>query len=134
MNSKFFVPFETAKALKEKGYPQFDNDRRIMYGDDYYYDKDGVIANCGYGLQSIYGEDFKGAENDYVLAPTYHEVLDWLEGRGKRVLVDYFTYEDGGVWLSLIAGSYGNYATKAGEFKTREEALNAAILKALELI
>lgn len=26
MNEKFYVPFETAKLLKEKGYPQSDSD------------------------------------------------------------------------------------------------------------
>lgn len=103
MKDKFFVPFETAKALKEKGYPQAS-------------------------LSMIL--DFA--------APTYHEVVDWLEG--KDILIDCtcgYDYKTDEEWYRCFVikrqrrldDEYiSNFAP------TREEALNEAILKALELI
>ena len=129
MEQKFFVPYETAVKLKAAGYPQFNINRSLMYGDDYYYDIYGVITKCGYGLLSIYCDDF-GAENDYVLAPTYHEAVDWLESKGVQVWTDY----DGDLWWGLIASSVRKTAVATISHATREEALNAAILKALEVL
>ena len=92
MDSKFFVPFETAKQLKEKGYPQ--------------------------GL----------ALEDYCAAPTYHEVVDWLEGKGIVI----GTGKARGKWYCSIDSDTDDLTTEL--YPTREAALNVAILKALEMI
>ena len=92
MDSKYFVPFETAKQLKEKGYPQ------------------------GWELE------------DYCAAPTYHEVVDWLEGKGIVI----GTGKARGKWYCSIDSDTDDLTTEL--YPTREAALNVAILKALEMI
>lgn len=115
MNSKYFVPFETAKLLKEKGYPQIT---------DYVFFLGKIVLNCT--------NDEKCMElSGIIAAPTYHEVVDWLEGKGIRVFAHY--YIDNGKWVYVIE-DFKRLQDNAGFFHTREEALNAAILKALELI
>ena len=100
MNAKYFVPFETAKQLKEKGYPQ------------------------GWELE------------DYCAAPTYHEVVDWLEEKGIYLHCYSPTrVQDIGQYTAGVFNSNTNdWGTCKSVYSTREEALNAAILKALEMI
>ncbi len=117
MNTKFFVPYETAKALKEKGYNEEHKD---------WYDSEGNLWSNDYN--DITNSEL--AEIHYS-APTYHEVLDWLDGKGIRVFAHY--YIDNGKWVYVIE-DFKRLQDNAGFFHTREEALNAAILKALELI
>ena len=100
MDSKYFVPFETAKQLKEKGYPQ------------------------GWELE------------DHCAAPTYHEVVDWLEEKGIYLHCYSPTrVQDIGQYTAGVFNSNTNdWGTCKSVYSTREEALNAAILKALEMI
>ena len=118
MDSKFFVPFETAKQLKEKGYPQ---------DMDYLYDTDGCRK---WRHLTLYQMD----KLNFVAAPTYHEVVDWLrEQYGLIVCVGFsvarcWTWSVGRLREILTLGAYGEKES------TREEALNVAILKALEMI
>ena len=122
MKDKFFVPYETAKRLKEKGYPQkgssywrIEEEERPRIVDYWLLDED-EDRERGYS---------------HISAPTYHEVIDWLEGKGIRVFAHY--YIDNGKWVYVIE-DFKRLQDNAGFFHTREEALNAAILKALELI
>ncbi len=124
MKDKFFVPYETAKALKEKGYNEEHKD---------WYDSEGNLWSNDYN--DITNSEL--AEIHYS-APTYHEVLDWLESKG--VLIDCtcgYDYDTKKEWYRCFVitrqrrfedAFISNFAS------TREEALNAAILKALELI
>jgi len=74
-----------------------------------------------------------------VAAPTYHEVVDWLEGKGITIETSKHFREKTKQWLW-----YSNVVADDDDFfensrwsdwcDTREEAINAAILKALELI
>lgn len=129
MNKKFFVPFETAKQLREKGYNEkisyaYNKGRRIV--------RAGVIDcnNTDWDnlrkVQSSYPPRL-----DYIAAPTYHEVVDWLWKKGKFIFAEYRAYEND--WAGFIGEINGEmkYLT---EFPTREEALNEGILKALEMI
>ena len=126
MNKKFYVPFETAQALKEKGYPQFD-------AEFYYSMFDSSVL--GYihertKLEALYNEKFSIMLKYLVAAPTYHEVVDWLEGKGcpiESACVREYSDSD----LNWICG-IGHTSTKV--YSTREEALNAGILKALEML
>ncbi len=113
MDAKFFVPFETAKALQIKGYPNKDGEMRYSTGGDLH-------------RKWLYMTD--------IVAPTYHEAVDWLDSKGIYITTSYLYFENiTEPWICFIdrKGKEGAYA---GEFPTREEALNAAILKALEMI
>lgn len=129
MDSKFFVPLETAKQLKEKGYPQ-------EFADWYYHesaDKLAFVHNRYVPERVVTG---KPTELGiwYIAAPTYHEVIDWLrEQYGLIVCVGFsvarcWTWSVGRLRDILTLGAYGEKES------TREEALNAAILRALEMI
>lgn len=129
MDSKFFVPLETAKQLKEKGYPQ-------EFADWYYHesaDKLAFVHNRYVPERVVTG---KPTELGiwYIAAPTYHEVIDWLrEQYGLIVCVGFsvarcWTWSVGRLRDILTLGAYGEKES------TREEALNAAILEALEMI
>lgn len=133
MNAKFFVPFETAKQLREKGYNEkisyaYNKGRRIV--------RAGVIDcnNTDWDnlrkVQSSYPPRL-----DYIAAPTYHEVVDWLEGKGYVIeALNLCRIAIGRIeWRGRVTDvendyEYGDWAL------TREAALNAAILKALEMI
>lgn len=119
MNSKFFVPFETAKLLKEKGYPQ-------AYV-DMYYDGNGSLIPPIAMLS-----DNDDLVQPIIAAPTYHEVVDWLEGKKKFIFAEYrgyATYD----WGCFIRDENKDFDYIHAS-PTREEALNAAILQALEMI
>lgn len=122
MDKKFFVPFETAKLLKEKGYPQGDSDM--------YYNPNGELFTRT-ELDAGYKEEYPIMIKYYVAAPTYHEVEDWLEGKGIEITsrkVYHFRTEQ---WEWR-----GNAKNEEYSFfelgVTREAAINAAILHALE--
>ena len=130
MDKKFFVPFETAKALKEKGYPEYAD---IFY-DANFYDANGCFVN-----------NFSRSDYDapivlpVISSPTYHEVLDWLEGKGIRieVRVAYQFREKQWSWCGYVyVVEDEDYETSqlADWCSTREEALNAGILAALKMI
>lgn len=130
MKSKFLVPFETAKLLKEKGYPEYAD---IFY-DANFYDANGSLVN-----------NFSRSDYDapivlpVISSPTYHEVLDWLEGKGIRieVRVAYQLREKQWSWCGYVyVVEDEDYETSqwSGGYSTREQALNASILKALEML
>ena len=79
MNNKFFVPFETAKMLKRKGYPQ---KLATKYYDTFSGGEISLITDreC---VSCVVEENvrhplFKRLSELYIAAPTYHEVVDWL--------------------------------------------------------
>lgn len=129
MKDKFFVPFKTAKALKEKGY----NEPTIFYYDSDNYGKKLLAAPsyfCGYSNEQ-WDKPINGGGR-YISAPTYHEVVDWLEGKGVYVTSNWeFDIER---WHGNAIIPLKDYRPTNYTYPTREEALNAAILKALELI
>lgn len=122
MNKKFIVPFEMAKLLKEKGYPQL--------GTEHYYNINGDMV--------VFSDDYEGytediimrIEQDFYAAPTYHEVVDWLEGRKVRIYAEYCN----GWWYGFIDNSETMEIEATVRYQTREEALNAGILAALEML
>ena len=121
MKEKFYVPFGTAQRLKANGY----NEECERFYNNFGMLTPKPIVNNNKHLDHIY-HDMK-----MYSAPTYHEVIDWLESRGIRVFAHY--YLDNGKWVYVIE-DFKRLQDNAGFFNTREEALNAAILKALELI
>lgn len=136
MDSKYFVPFETAKELKEKGYPQalatkyyktFNGETTLL--------TDRESASCvveGNTSTPYYAR----LHNFYVAAPTYHEVVDWLEDKGFIVTVE-CSYEYS-ISSELIHAFRSIVYTPEGKVHvsewttTREFALNDGITKVLE--
>lgn len=141
MNTKFYVPFETAKLLKKAGYPQS--------GSDMYYNPNGELKTQ-VELIAGYKEDYPTMIKYYIAAPAYCEVLDWLWATHT---LDITTNEVGrgdydpkkGRWSNHEVGFSGmieyphphyTHLNKidhtGGFYSTREEAYNAAIIKVLE--
>lgn len=125
MKEKFYVPFNTAQRLKANGY----NDES-----DRFYDNSGMLTPKPIVNNS------KHLDHDMKMysAPTYHEVIDWLES--KDILIDctcgfdYHTEEEWYRCFVIERKKRFDDAFISMIAPTREEALNAAILKALELI
>lgn len=130
MNEKFLVPFNTAQLLKEKGYNE---------NNDYVYNRGVEDGKECIDIQRV---DFDYQWNDtnsdidedeftsnICTAPTYHEVLNWLEKKGVRVYAEY--NED---WIGFVDCSEMEGAAEVAICQTRKEALNEAIIYALKLI
>ena len=118
MNKKFFVPFETAKVLKEKGY-------NCMC--DYYYAPDKQLY---FGVTRVSNDTLDFENNGTIAAPTYHEVLDWLEKKGYPIesacLRDFADHDI--MWVC------GCDLTVSKIYPTREEAFNDVILDVLKTL
>lgn len=135
MDANFFVPFETAKLLREKGYPQAEN--------DWYYEPAGEML-INEGVAELLRHKAGDNADRIVAAPTYHEVIDWLEGKEPTFGIDTF---DGispidfsrRYYCKLYLGIEENGRRRSKynmhfEGDTREAVLNAAIVKALEML
>lgn len=118
MDKRYYVPFETAKMCQANGFPCTDRDM--------YYMPDGEM---------IYGYDLRYEEVAHVVpAPTYHEVLDWLENE-KRCYIESCTIpSDNGnrKWYCWVK-SPSMYENRAPYF-CRKDALNEAIMYVLEML
>ena len=112
MDSKFYVPYETARLLREKGYPQST--------DTWYVEQAEGVRTYKKPI-TIY---------ESIARPTYHEVLDWLFDKEVSIWArsNYGKID----WFSVVAVGDDEHFP-SGWFKTREDALNAAILEALKL-
>lgn len=125
MNSKFYVPFETAKMLKAQGYPQV--------GSDMYYNPNGELKSQA-ELIAGYKEDYPIMIKYYTAAPVYCEVIDWLTK--KEIYIDVDKTIDRVIktplWLCFIWGKEQlKGAMLTASYPTREQAANVAIIKVL---
>lgn len=128
MENKFVVPYETAKLLKDKGYNE-----KISFA----YNKDKELIRSGsLDLNNTDWErlhDIERIHSRYmypprISAPTYHEVIYWLEDQGYLIETMWARDESNVVWFCRVAQKNTNI------YPTREEALNEAIVYALELM
>ena len=128
MNSKFYVSYEVARLLKEKGY-----DRECMA----YYQNDEFrpysLTRSGLSMYN------KNAAPDYMnqySAPTKAEAIDWLESKGIVIEVQYRRLT--GKYFSEIHYNKIRYKDKPSDltedYKVRLEAEEAAIIKACKLL
>lgn len=120
MNKIFYVPFETAQMLKAQGYPQV--------GSDMYYNLEGNLDAWGNHIVQCTIEH-------YYAAPAYCEVLDWLVRQEIYIDVDRTTERAVKIpmWHCYIWDKYLlKGAMITGSYPTREQAINAAIIKVLE--
>lgn len=119
MNTKFYVPFETAKMLKAQGYPQS--------GSDMYYNPNGELRTR-VELIAGYKEDYPIMIKYYYAVPAYCEVLDWLVG--KKIYIDIDCTAKAKWYCYMWEGNSAIDAT--GQYFVREQAINAAIVRVLE--
>ena len=126
MDAKFYVPYETAQLLKEKGYEAET---------DYYYSKATKSITPLHDLKNEWYPDSLQIIIDtrYIPAPTYHEVLDWLAKNGWYVSVG-LRLRGGVAYVSEAAKILWRPTLSCGAYRTREDALNAAILETLKRI
>ena len=138
MDNKFYVSYEAARLLKEKGYRD-----KTMYG----YSSEDQSMNT-LDVREDYDwndpdDEFHSTETgEYVemfAAPTKAEAIDWLESKGIVISVEYIN----GLWdcqiYSFVDGTilHGKALPMVYDmvnFTTRLEAEDAAIIKALELL
>ncbi len=128
MNEKFHVPFDTADLLRKKGY-----NNKV----DYYYLPNGEI--CLAVITEVSNDTLDYENNGTIAAPTYHEVVDWLDGKGIRIEVRmaYQFREKQWSWCGYVyVVEDEDYETSqlADWCSTREESINVSILKALEML
>ncbi len=116
MKQKFFVPHETAQALKAAGYPQCD-----CYIYDHCY-----LPNDKEPLPYFLVDEQKHTQ--VIVAPTYHEAIDWLEENGVKVWAEWI----GDDWQGVCVWSSAKIRY-TNHYGSREEALNATILAVLEM-
>lgn len=138
MENKFVVPYETAKLLKDKGY-----DEKISFA----YNKDKELIRSGsLDLNNTDWErlhDIERIHSRYmyppkIVAPTYHEVLDWLKEKGIYITCYAPMLKPVGRYAISVFNSNTNNINDWGlcrdAYPTREEALNAGILAALKML
>lgn len=136
MNNKFYVSLEAARLLKEKGYnEQCDY---CFYYDDYHdkWDFDSPY-NLFDDAQMYYNNET--IDDEMYSMPTKAEAIDWLESKRMRINIIYDWIEC--KWyFTIINGSPTVKSITELEvsdsvfYKTRLEAEEAAIIKALELL
>ena len=126
MDNKFYVSYEAARLLKEKGYKRHVNQ---------YYDENGFLHDLAYDENYDYQMSNNDLDLDHYAAPTKAEAIDWLESKGIVVEVVFdcniqrwhfsIYKEEKAPWIKHLSND---------TFQTRLEAEEAAIIKALELL
>ena len=131
MKDKFYVPFQIAKMLKEKGYPQDFAHNDALYtlpNGEFYWALDVDIAR-------------RRSEGEPILAPTYCDVLDWLIDNKIAVITvemceimwNIYPIDEAGMsWYCNVR--LNDTILRTDDFDTRWDAINAAILKTLEML
>lgn len=134
MDKKFYVTFETAKLLKEKGFNKTVDklihlnqyNIPIIESPEKYYDESEVY------------NDYLHLKQNHYACPTKSEVIDWLESKGIIISPHPVTIlrEDGTTktyWSCHIVHKDGTWYT-TNDLPTRLEAEEAAIIKVLKLL
>ena len=124
MDARFYVPYETAQLLKEKGYEAET---------DYYYSKETKSITLLHDLKNEWYPDSLQIIIDtrYIPAPTYHEVLDWMYAKGYVIYARTVT-DINSNWFAVINSENDVCKFPRGYWNAREDALNAAILETLK--
>jgi hypothetical protein len=116
MDNKFYVSYEAARLLKEKGY----NEETI-----YYYNSAGKLyLGNGHFNYNAYAVNLS--------APSKSEAIDWLESKGIVVCVYLLDLSKWGYTIINHKDKhiFGDFFEDKNRLKTEE----AAIIKALELL
>lgn len=118
MDSKFYVSYEAARLLKEKGRVKRDFLTPV-------YEEDGYICWSNH-------EDL----SDKIPAITKAEAIDWLESKGIVVIVDISFSDETWIYSIYREGEhvYDSIISKESRLITRLAAEDAAIIKACKLL
>lgn len=127
MDSKFYVSYEAARLLKEKGYNEVC---------DTAYDNEGIIGTpptkCNNtklaALSFVFGDDCYSA-------PSKAEAIDWLDRKEMYIQIVGVGSGETQKWSYSVfdCKTCDNYASEY-IFPTRLKAEEAAIIKACELL
>lgn len=115
MDSKFYVSREAAMLLREKGY---DIKRDFLTP---VYNENGCLYWSNH-------EDL----SDKIPAITKDEAIDWLESKGIVIELLYTSFEQGWFYDVFVLRNREHYTSN--DYKTRLEAKDVAIVKAIELL
>lgn len=121
MDNKFYVSYEAARLLKEKGY----NEETI-----YYYNSAGKLyLGNGHFNYNAYAVNLS--------APSKSEAIDWLESNG--IIIELSVTDDLCHWVFSIYMKGGediltNTDFDFESFQTRLEAEEASIIKVCEML
>ena len=111
-----FVPFELAKKLKEKGFPQ----RPDYFNYSSYYDWDGLRKIHSLSNASVWFDPNISRDNIY-FAPTISQVLKWLR-KEKKIFIVTFIADDSDIPLTYeIYMGTECLLTHHGEYFTLQE-------------
>ena len=132
MDRKFYVSYEAARLLKEKGYRD-----KTMYG---YCSKDQSMHTLDTREDYDWNypdDEFYSTETGYHVemfaAPTKAEAIDWLESKGITIDIHWIRFNENRRWnYSIFNCSTCDTIDTKYIFPTRLEAEEAAIIKALE--
>ena len=138
MQEKFFVPLEIAKDLKKVGFPS----SHISF---YWHIIKGEEPLIVYVYDKLEYEDDWGSDGSiFIPAPTYHEVLNWLNEKGIEILIEYGKpgkekyeanlYVNPSVFKDRTDINWYDFDYKdLARASVKEKALNKAIKKALTI-
>lgn len=121
------------KIYRAVRYGNFTQKKKYNNKVDYYYLPNGEI--CLAVITEVSNDTLDYENNGTVAAPTYHEVIDWLYG--KKICITChvaYSYEEQYNGFRYEIQSYNEDDYPDDIYRTRENALNAAILKALEML
>jgi hypothetical protein len=119
MDNKFYVSYEAARLLKEKGY----NNYSIVYDCS-------VEGDILLNQRPMYGE--WAGDKDVYPCPSKAEAIDWLESKGIIIGVKPYTVISFSYFILIDRKSSYDVIETNELFPTRLEAEEAAIIKALE--
>lgn len=133
MNDKFYVPFETAKRLKEVGYPQ-----EVDYAGCVY-----TLPRGGFYSQLDIDLARRRSEGEPIAAPAYCELIDWFESKGLYINYNVFPWhnkDEHGVYYIAYISTYStqkwcvNDRYQTHSYPTLAEALDEVIIAAIKLL
>ena len=125
MITEEYVTFETAQLLKENG---FDVPTTTLYNQNGDF---GLCEGFTNGMKTLCNPDLtKYYRSDFISAPSQAMAMRWLREDKKRIINAWF---DGYDYQSEVGKPEDEIFTLVGdEFKTYEEAVEAAIKYCLE--
>ena len=125
MITEEYVTFETAQLLKENG---FDVPTTTLYNQNGDF---GLCEGFTNGMKTLCNTDLtKYYRSDFISAPSQAMAMRWLREDKKRIINAWF---DGYDYQSEVGKPEDEIFTLIGdEFKTYEEAVEAAIKYCLE--
>lgn len=131
MNAKHYVSLEVAKMLKEKGYNKECD--YCFYYDDYH---DKWDFDSPYNLfddDPMYYNN-ETIDDEMYSMPTLLEAMDWLEERGVKIGFYHTSYSGWCYTLNNSKICYISETKSTKRYTDRNECMNAAIKKGVELL